>query len=71
MGVVGDVRERSLAEKPLPMVYHPLSETTGGFSVVARGRGAPEDLVPLLREAVRLANPNIPVSQETPWRPSS
>lgn len=47
------------------MVYHALSPRAGAFSVVARGRGAPRELVPLLRDAVRSANPDIPVAQET------
>ena len=46
------------------MVYLPLSERYGAFSIVARTRGAPEQLVPLLREAVRSTNPAVPLTQE-------
>jgi len=65
IGVVGDVRERHLGEDPLPMVYRPLARSDGAFSIVARGTGDPEALVPRLREAVREAHPQVPVAQET------
>jgi predicted permease len=65
VGVVGDVRERHLTEEPLPMVYRHLSSRPGDFSIVARTAGAPENLVPLMREAVWAADPGIPVTQET------
>jgi predicted permease len=65
IGIVGDVRERHLSEEPIPMVYRPLTDHRGAFSIVARGRGAAQNLVPRLREALRSANPNIPLAQET------
>jgi predicted permease len=67
IGIVGDVRERHLLEDPLPMVYRRLSElsVSGDFSIVARSPGAPEGLVPLMREVVRAVDPGIPLSQET------
>jgi hypothetical protein len=65
VGVVGDVRERHLAEEPLPMVYHPASTSAGDFSFVARTSGDPEALVPLLREAVMAVEPGIPLTQAT------
>jgi predicted permease len=65
VGIVGDVRERHLSEEPFPMVYRPLSDRTGSFSVVARTRGDPGELVSRLREVVRSANPDVPVAQET------
>ncbi|MGD2122896.1 MAG: ABC transporter permease [Gemmatimonadota bacterium] len=65
VGIVGDVRERHLTEEPFPMVYRPLSDHLGAVSIVARGRGPAQDLVPRLREALRSANSTIPLAQET------
>lgn len=65
IGVVGDVRERHLAEEPRPMVYRHASLSSRDFSIVARTVGDPGDLVPLMREAVRATDPGVPVAQET------
>jgi predicted permease len=65
VGIVGDVRERHLAEDPFPMVYVPLSGHLGAFSVVARTPGDPGALVPLLGNATRSAIPSVPLAQET------
>jgi len=65
IGVVGDVRERHLAEEPLPMVYRHASLSSRDFSIVARTTGDPGNLVPLMREAVRGADPGVPVAQGT------
>lgn len=65
IGIVGDVRERHLTEEPLPMVYRSISGHMGGFSIVARTQGGPAESVPLLRDAIRSANPHIPSAQGT------
>ena len=65
IGVVGDVRERHLAEAPSPMVYRHASLSSKDFSIVARTSGDPAGLVPLMREAVRAADPDVPVVQGT------
>jgi predicted permease len=65
VGIVGDVRERHLTEEPFPMVYRPLTESRGSFSIVVRTRGAPEAMVPLLRDAVRAVAPDVPIAQAT------
>lgn len=63
VGVVGDVRERHMAEEPLPMVYRPASTSRGSFSIVARTSGPPEATVSQLREAIHSADPGIPLTQ--------
>lgn len=65
VGVVGDVRERHLAERPAPMVYRQAFFSSKDFSIVARTQGNPAGLVSLMREAVRAADPGVPVAQET------
>jgi len=65
VGVVGDVRERHLAEESSLMVYRHASFSSKDFSIVARTSGDPADLVPLMREAVRAADPGVPVAQGT------
>jgi predicted permease len=65
IGVVGDVRERHLAEEPRPTVYRHASLSTRDFSIVAGTTGGPENLVPLLRQAVRTADPGVALTQET------
>ena len=47
------------------MVYRQLSGHLGAFSIVARTRGDSEELVPLLRGAIRSTSPDVPVAQET------
>ena len=65
VGVVGDVRERHLAEEPSPMVYRHASFSSKDFSIVARTNGDPAGLVSLMREAVRAVDPDVPVAQGT------
>jgi len=60
VGVVGDVRDRSLSRPPEPQLYVPYAQraTSGVFLVAALPRRA-EDAVPALRAAVRAADPEL------------
>ena len=47
------------------MVYRQAFFSSKDFSIVARTQGNPAGLVSLMREAVRAADPGVPVAQET------
>ncbi len=67
VGVVGDVSEDGLADAAgLPQVYLPYAQNpTTVLTLLARTTSRPpEALAPALREAVRAADPEAPVSQE-------
>ena len=54
VGVAKDVKYSSLAEKPKPYVYLPLSQAyRPGMMILLAPRGASEGLIPILREEVR------------------
>ncbi|HSJ13005.1 MAG TPA: ADOP family duplicated permease, partial [Longimicrobiales bacterium] len=68
VGVVSDVRHRSLLEDPRPEYYLPYSQRPdriGSMTLVARTDGAPEALFPPLRELVRSLDPDVPVELHT------
>ena len=65
VGVVGDVRHRSLTAPPSPAVYvHAMQRPARASSptLVARVRGRPADAVPALREAIRAVDTAIPTT---------
>jgi putative ABC transport system permease protein len=67
VGVVGDVREDGLADASgLPQLYLPYAQNpTIVVTLMARTRGAPaEAAAPAIRDAVRAADPQAPVSYE-------
>ncbi len=67
VGVVGDVREDGLADASgLPQLYLPYAQNpTVVVTLMARTRGAPaEAAAPAIRDAVRAADPQAPVSYE-------
>jgi putative ABC transport system permease protein len=68
VGVVGDVRNTALNQQA-PALYYPLAWRTGPFhpkvvvmDIVIRADGAPEALVPALRQKVRELDPEIPLA---------
>ena len=69
IGVVADVKHRSLDEEPMPAVYNPvLQQDTGvnvamfrGLSYVVRSRLAPASVAGSIRTAVRGVDPNLVV----------
>jgi putative ABC transport system permease protein len=65
VGIVGDVRERHLAEDPKDMFYRAGPGTPSTMSIVARTAGDPRDLVEAMRQAVWDVHPDISLSQES------
>jgi predicted permease len=73
VGVVGDVRDQGLHEKPVEAVYFPMLRRSDGmdwapssFSLVVRGRLDPSGLAMPLRETVKSIDPNLPLSHIEP-----
>ena len=74
VGVVADVKHRTLDEEPLPAVYHAvLQQDTGvvvgmyrGLSYVVRTRTEPASLAGSIRTAVRAVDPNLVVLNVLP-----
>ena len=64
-GVVGDVRQRGLRERPRPIIYYPLSPTGDraprAFSYVLRGRDVASQ-TDAARQAVWAINPDLPLA---------
>jgi predicted permease len=65
IGVVGNMRERGLEQRPTLAVYFPAYGAMGGTSLdlVIHTRGTPEALVPTLQTLVRNVDGNLPVSE--------
>ncbi|MBB5207155.1 putative permease [Chiayiivirga flava] len=70
IGVVGDVRDRDLATAPEPVLYRPLvvpgapdvePAARRNMALVVHASGAPDALVPALRQIVRELDPTVPV----------
>jgi putative ABC transport system permease protein len=67
VGVVGDVRHRSLEDPLHPMVYWPHPKlVVPGMTLVVRADGDPDALLPAVTGAVREMDPNLPVSGVRP-----
>jgi putative ABC transport system permease protein len=63
VGIVGDVRHRSLQEAPRGQMYLSYEQFgIRGMTVVLKAAGNPTALVPALREAVAALDPNLPLS---------
>jgi hypothetical protein len=65
VGVVGNVRERTLAEAPKAMVYRVGPFFAQSVSIVARTEGAPENLIPKIREEIWALYPELPLTHES------
>jgi predicted permease len=65
VGVVGDVRERSLAQLPEPTLYIPYAQSpaVSGGSFLVRTTGPPLSLVPDVRAAVHALDGELPVAR--------
>jgi predicted permease len=62
VGVVGDVRDRRLDREAGPQLYVPMAQRpVGGMSLVARTRGDPWSALPMLRDAVRVVDADLPL----------
>jgi len=58
VGVVGDVREDGMDRPPQPYVYWPEKQSEFAGYLALRGRSDPMKLLPLVRRAVRNADPH-------------
>ncbi len=74
-GVVGDVHDRGLEEKPAESIYFPMVRFDAkeewaprSFFLVVRGRVDPAALVAPVRGVVRELDPNLPLSRVGPMR---
>jgi predicted permease len=71
IGVVGDTKYRSMGEAPQPYFYIPFRQGYGADSGVVmhlRARaGAPERLLPAVRQATREIDPTVPVAVSFPY----
>ncbi len=68
VGVVGDVRQATLAAAPQPMIYVPLQQEWRGFflgpmAFVARARATPEAVATALRAQLRAVDPELPAQR--------
>ncbi|MBL8204762.1 MAG: ABC transporter permease [Blastocatellia bacterium] len=64
IGVVKDVRAMSLSEELRPSAYYPHAQGSGPLhNFVVRFVGAPENIVPQVRRAVREVNPSLPIDE--------
>lgn len=63
VGVVADVRSRSLDTEPTAQMYLPFRDSPSGFSgIVVRGTGDPKTLLTAMRTAVAAVDPTQPIS---------
>lgn len=66
VGVVGDVRQESLAEPAPPLVYiHVLQNARRNINLVVRGQGAPLQLAASVRQAIWSVNPQQTITRIT------
>jgi putative ABC transport system permease protein len=67
IGVVGDVRQRSVDQPPRPQWYFPYSNFSWPLMTLAiRTTGDPAALIPTVRQAVTDIDPNLPMHRLTP-----
>jgi predicted permease len=64
IGVVKDAKYESLTEEWRPIAYYPYSQGSEALSnFVVRFTGAPEAIVPQVRQAIRQVNRNLPIDE--------
>jgi putative ABC transport system permease protein len=67
VGVVGDVKVRSVQEPPTPMAYFPARQSAAtSFSIVARTAGEPASIAAGMQGALREVRPTLPVVRLAP-----
>jgi len=67
VGVVGDTRQESPAEAPPPHIYEPLDHDPSSYlKVLARTAGEPQQVLNVLRWAVRGVDPTVPLDSASP-----
>ncbi|HSF16952.1 MAG TPA: ADOP family duplicated permease [Vicinamibacteria bacterium] len=70
VGVVADVHQHRLDRLPQGEVYVPYAQVSwpSAMSVVVRTVGDPDALIPVLREAIREVDPDVPIRDIRPMR---
>ena len=64
VGVIGDMRERSLETPPVPAVMFPLAQApTGSIMLIARTANDPASAIPAIRSAIASLNREMPISR--------
>jgi macrolide transport system ATP-binding/permease protein len=62
VGIAADIRYRNLAERPMPFIYYPLTQSPEpNNTIILQTVGDPASLAEPLRTAVRALEPNMPV----------
>jgi predicted permease len=62
IGVAGDGKYAGLNEKPQPFVYLPIRQSySGTTTIIVRGEGDPERLLPSIRAEIHSLDPELPV----------
>ena len=62
IGVVGDIRHRSLARQPFPAMYFPTRNSGGRMNLVIRTQGDPLSIVGAVRKEVQALDPDQPIA---------
>jgi len=68
VGVVGNVRSRDPSRSPAPEIYMPFLQhqrTATALAIIARTAADPMGVATAFRDAIRAANPNVPVRATT------
>jgi putative ABC transport system permease protein len=68
VGVVGDIRQTTLADDPRPAIYAPIAQAPRPFllrelSVVVRASGDPHGVVPSIRDQIHGVDPALPIGR--------
>ena len=68
VGVVGDIRQTTLADDPRPAIYAPIAQAPQPFllrelSFVVRASGSPMSVVPAIRDQIHAVDPALPIGR--------
>jgi predicted permease len=61
IGVIGDLRDTSLEEAPVPQIYHPNAGFGGGY-IAVRSTLPPKSMASAIRSALHTVDPNLAVA---------
>jgi predicted permease len=68
VGVVGDIRQTTLADDPKPAIYAPIAQAPRPFllreiSFVVRAGGDPQSVAPSIRDQIHAVDPALPIGR--------
>jgi putative ABC transport system permease protein len=67
VGIVENVRHRSLQREARPVVYYPHAQgPDGGMQIIVRSSGSPASIAGSVREAMKRLDPDLPVTELRP-----